>query len=49
VLQALRAQAGHGPWPWDNPWGDGRAGERIAQLLARLPLDAAVLEKTNSY
>ncbi|MBK6008037.1 UDP-N-acetylglucosamine 2-epimerase (hydrolyzing) [Ramlibacter ginsenosidimutans] len=49
ILQALRAQAGHGPWPWDNPWGDGRAGERIAQMLARLPLDRAVLEKTNSY
>lgn len=49
ILQALRAQVGHGPWPWDNPWGDGRAGERIAQLLARLPLDRAVLEKTNSY
>lgn len=49
VLQALRAQAAHGPWPWDNPWGDGRAGERIAQLLARLPLDRTVLEKTNSY
>jgi GDP/UDP-N,N'-diacetylbacillosamine 2-epimerase (hydrolysing) len=49
ILQALRAQAGHGPWPCDNPWGDGRAGERIAQLLARLPLDRSVLEKTNSY
>jgi GDP/UDP-N,N'-diacetylbacillosamine 2-epimerase (hydrolysing) len=49
LLLALRAQAGHGPWPCDNPWGDGRAGERIAQLLARLPLDRAVLEKTNSY
>jgi GDP/UDP-N,N'-diacetylbacillosamine 2-epimerase (hydrolysing) len=49
ILQALRAQAGHGAWPCDNPWGDGRAGERIAQLLARLPLDRAVLEKTNSY
>lgn len=34
---------------WDNPYGDGRAGERIAALLASLPLDAALLEKTNSY
>ena len=43
------AQREHGPWPCDNPWGDGQAGERIAQLLARLPLDRSVLEKTNSY
>lgn len=49
IAQALRAQRGHGPWPCDNPWGDGHAGERIAQLLARLPLDRSVLEKTNSY
>lgn len=49
ILAALRAQRGHGPWPCENPWGDGHAGERIAQLLARLPLDGAVLDKTNSY
>lgn len=34
---------------WENPYGDGRAGERIAALLASLPLDAALLEKANSY
>ncbi|MBC5782000.1 UDP-N-acetylglucosamine 2-epimerase (hydrolyzing) [Ramlibacter sp. USB13] len=49
ILAALRAQRSHGRWPCDNPWGDGRAGERIAQALATLPLDSAVLEKTNSY
>jgi GDP/UDP-N,N'-diacetylbacillosamine 2-epimerase (hydrolysing) len=49
IGEALRTQRGHGPWPWENPWGDGRAGERIAQLLARIPLDTSVLEKTNSY
>ena len=49
IEAALRAQHAHGAWPWENPWGDGRAGERIAQLLARLPLDTSVLEKTNSY
>ena len=49
ILDALRAQRSHGAWPCDNPWGDGRSGERIAQLLARLPLDRGVLEKTNSY
>jgi GDP/UDP-N,N'-diacetylbacillosamine 2-epimerase (hydrolysing) len=49
IAEALRRQRDHGPWPCENPWGDGRAGERIAQLLARLPLAAAVLDKTNSY
>jgi GDP/UDP-N,N'-diacetylbacillosamine 2-epimerase (hydrolysing) len=49
VTRALAQQRDHGRWPCDNPWGDGRAGERIAQLLARLPLDRAVLEKTNTY
>jgi len=49
IAAALHAQRGHGRWPCDNPWGDGHAGERIAQLLSRLPLDRAVLEKTNSY
>jgi GDP/UDP-N,N'-diacetylbacillosamine 2-epimerase (hydrolysing) len=49
IAQALRAQRAHGRWPCDNPWGDGRSGERIAQLLARLPLDRGAPEKTNSY
>ncbi|HYF17337.1 MAG TPA: UDP-N-acetylglucosamine 2-epimerase [Ramlibacter sp.] len=49
IEQALRTQLGHGRWPWDNPWGDGRSGERIASLLARLPIGGAVLEKVNSY
>lgn len=49
IAAALRAQRGHGRWPCENPWGDGQAGERIARLLATLPLDGALLEKTNSY
>lgn len=49
IAKALRAQREHGRWACENPWGDGHAGERIAQLLARLPLDPGVLEKTNSY
>jgi GDP/UDP-N,N'-diacetylbacillosamine 2-epimerase (hydrolysing) len=49
IAQALRAQRDHGRWTCENPWGDGHAGGRIAQLLARLPLDRAVLEKTNTY
>ena len=49
IAAALRAQRGHGRWPCDNPWGDGHAGERIAQWLGVLPLGRTVLEKTNSY
>lgn len=49
IAEALRRQREHGRWPCENPWGDGHAGARIAQLLARLPLDGGLLEKTNSY
>lgn len=49
IERALRAQLDHGRWPCDNAWGDGRAGERIASLLATLPLGGGVLEKVNSY
>jgi GDP/UDP-N,N'-diacetylbacillosamine 2-epimerase (hydrolysing) len=31
---------------WDNPYGDGRAAERIADLLVRLLFDATLLEKS---
>lgn len=34
---------------FSNPYGDGHAGERIAQLLATLPLTPALLEKCNAY
>jgi GDP/UDP-N,N'-diacetylbacillosamine 2-epimerase (hydrolysing) len=49
IAGALRAALSHGRWPCDNRYGDGRAGERIATLLPSLPLDASVLEKTNTY
>jgi GDP/UDP-N,N'-diacetylbacillosamine 2-epimerase (hydrolysing) len=48
IEAALRQQLNHGRWPWDNPWGDGKAAARIAALLASLPLGAQVLEKTNT-
>lgn len=34
---------------WQNVYGDGRAAERIVELLERLPLDPAVLYKANAY
>jgi GDP/UDP-N,N'-diacetylbacillosamine 2-epimerase (hydrolysing) len=49
IEAALRAAIDHGRWPCDNLWGDGRAGERIAQLLATLPAGPQLLEKVNSF
>lgn len=49
IGQALRAALERGHAPCDNLWGDGHAAERIADLLAQLPLGPQVLEKTNTY
>lgn len=45
---AIAAQLAHGRWPAANVYGDGRAGERIAALLAAVPLPASLLDKTNA-
>jgi GDP/UDP-N,N'-diacetylbacillosamine 2-epimerase (hydrolysing) len=34
---------------WKNVYGDGRSAPRIAELIERLPLDAAALDKINAY
>ncbi|WP_048441179.1 UDP-N-acetylglucosamine 2-epimerase [Caenimonas sp. SL110] len=49
IESALRSAIEHGRWPWDNLWGDGKAGERIAALLASLPAGPHLLDKTNSF
>jgi len=49
ILEALQAALNHGRWPCINRYGDGRAGERIAQLVATLALPRSLLEKTNTY
>lgn len=46
ALQRAFAQ-GHGPC--ENRYGDGRAGLRIVQHLAKLPLEPSLLEKINVY
>lgn len=46
---ALREAVRHGVWPCGNRYGDGRAGERIAQWLLTCSLDRAMLEKANTY
>jgi GDP/UDP-N,N'-diacetylbacillosamine 2-epimerase (hydrolysing) len=45
VTAALAARRGH----WRNVYGDGRAGERIARLLAGLTLSPGILKKLNAY
>lgn len=49
IHEALNAALEHGRWPCENRYGDGRAGERIAQWLLECAIDPAVLEKTNAY
>lgn len=45
VTAALAAGRGH----WRNVYGDGRAGERITELLAGLTLSSGILKKLNAY
>jgi hypothetical protein len=33
----------------DNIYGDGRAGERIVECLATVPLSPGLLAKSNAY
>jgi GDP/UDP-N,N'-diacetylbacillosamine 2-epimerase (hydrolysing) len=49
IEAGLRQALQHGRWSCDNRWGDGRAGERIATLLAKLPAGPELLEKVNCY
>ena len=38
IIDAIRRQMAHGPYPQTNMYGDGNAGGRIADVLARTPL-----------
>jgi UDP-hydrolysing UDP-N-acetyl-D-glucosamine 2-epimerase len=38
IMDAVRAQVRHGPYAAEHLYGDGRAGERIADILARATL-----------
>jgi UDP-hydrolysing UDP-N-acetyl-D-glucosamine 2-epimerase len=46
ILSALTRQAAHARYPSDHLYGDGRAGQRIAELLAETPLSS---EKRLAY
>ena len=39
IMDAVRSQIQHGPYPSEHLYGDGNAGVRIAEHLARLPLN----------
>jgi GDP/UDP-N,N'-diacetylbacillosamine 2-epimerase (hydrolysing) len=45
IAKALKA----GHRQYSNVYGDGRAGERIVEHLATLPLDRKILSKANAY
>jgi len=49
IRAALEAQLAHGPYPSGNVYGEGHAGERIAHLLATLPIAPDLLDKVNTY
>jgi UDP-N-acetylglucosamine 2-epimerase len=44
IAEAARRQIAHGPYASDPVFGDGRAGERIAAVMAEAwpPLDKAI-------
>jgi len=46
ICLAVKAQLAQGRFPSDPVYGDGRSGERIAELLARVPLS---VEKRLAY
>ena len=49
IEAALQSQLAHGPYAPANAYGDGRAGERIVDLLARQPFAPDLLNKVNTY
>jgi UDP-hydrolysing UDP-N-acetyl-D-glucosamine 2-epimerase len=46
IVTAIREQLAHGPYPSAHIYGDGRAGDRIAEVLATAPLR---IQKQISY
>lgn len=49
IAQALRKALAGGRFQSDNRYGDGTAGERITELLAGLPIEPSLLDKSNTY
>lgn len=49
LAEAITATLARGRFPVKNLYGDGHTAERIADLLATTPLDAALMMKVNGY
>ena len=49
IEAAVRQAIAHGRWPPHNVYGQGGSAERIAYLLATLPLSGDLLHKINRY
>ena len=49
VRRAVSAVLARPRGQWRNAYGDGGSAERIVEILGRLPLEPAVLEKINAY
>lgn len=49
IAQAISGALAHGRFEKNNVYGDGDATRRIVGLLQDIPLDGAVLVKTNAY
>lgn len=49
ISRALKAAILHGRYPAANVYGDGRAGQRIVDLLATIPLTSDLMSKCNVY
>lgn len=49
IAAALERALALGRGPYQNVYGDGRASERILELLATFAFDASILQKTNAY
>lgn len=45
----IRSLLKRGPYPTQNCYGDGQAGERIVRVLLDTPLNSRLLEKVNAY
>jgi UDP-hydrolysing UDP-N-acetyl-D-glucosamine 2-epimerase len=46
IVDAVRRQIAHGPYGADHLYGDGEAGARVADVIARVPLS---VQKRNFY
>lgn len=49
IIKALADIKKHGRYPVKNVYGDGKAGERICQLLGSVRLDADLMNKVMAY